>query len=156
MLWFQRPAGLRQIEMPPLYEAPHLARQQSNQDIILKIIFETSVEVLDLSVCNKLTLDGISHVGNFCQNLSYLSFTSCGNCIEALILDLPYLSTVNFSIWKPVEIELITLNKLLNTSYFCNPEVFQTIFLHIEVFDRSKEVPYISWQWSEKGVSMFY
>jgi hypothetical protein len=41
------------------------------------------------------------------------------------------------------KLELIVQNKSLNTPYFCNPEVFQTIFLHIEVYGGT-EVPNIS------------
>ena len=35
---------------------------------------------------------------------------------------------------KTVKLELIAKNKSLNAQYVCDPESFQTIFLHIEVY----------------------
>ena len=38
---------------------------------------------------------------------------------------------------KTLDLELIAQNKSLNTPYFCDPKVFQTIFLHFAVYGRS-------------------
>ena len=61
-----------------------------------------NLEVLDLSGCTKLTIDGISCVGKSCRNLRQISLASCGDCIgdtfvEQLIVHSMYLTSVNLS-----------------------------------------------------------
>jgi hypothetical protein len=35
---------------------------------------------------------------------------------------------------KTVKLKLNAQNKLLSTPYFCNTEIFQTIFVHVEIY----------------------
>ena len=41
------------------------------------------------------------------------------------------------SCWKTVKLDVITQNKLLNAPHFCDPEIFQTIFVYVEVYGDS-------------------
>jgi hypothetical protein len=62
----------------------------------------SNLETLNLSGCNKLTLDGARCVGKACRRITYLSLASCGDCIsdallESLVLHLELLTTANLS-----------------------------------------------------------
>ena len=61
-----------------------------------------NLEVLDLSGCNKLTIDGISRIGKSCGSLRQISLASCGDCVgdsfvEQLVAHSTSLTTVNLS-----------------------------------------------------------
>ena len=62
----------------------------------------SNLETLNLSGCDKLTLEGAQSIGKACTRISSLSFASCGNCVsnaivEAAVIHLKYLSSANLS-----------------------------------------------------------
>lgn len=66
-----------------------------------------SLESLDLSGCTNLTMAGASHIGKKCRLINSLSLASCGDCVsnallEALIIRLAFLKTVNLSFCKKI------------------------------------------------------
>ncbi|KAL7450418.1 hypothetical protein ACHAWC_002336, partial [Mediolabrus comicus] len=66
-----------------------------------------SLEYLDLSGCNKLTIAGATHIGKRCKRLTFLSLASCGDCVsnalfEAIILRLSLLKLVDLSFCRKI------------------------------------------------------
>jgi hypothetical protein len=62
----------------------------------------SNLETLDLSGCDKLTLEGAKCIGKACILISSLSLASCGDCVsdaivEAVVIHLEHLSSANLS-----------------------------------------------------------
>lgn len=61
-----------------------------------------NLEVLDLSGCSKLTLDGISGIGKACRRLVHISLANCGDCVtdatvESLVVNCKSMTSANLS-----------------------------------------------------------
>ena len=81
-----RPAWMQPVEQ---------SDNEGNQNVF-------NPETLDLSGCDKLTLEGAKCIGKTCKQLSSKSFSRCGDCIsdaimEVIVYHLEHIFSANLS-----------------------------------------------------------